>query len=261
MHLLFPRFHPVAIGLYFCALGVCFVFGGASSGEVLFAIDPFTATALTLAAAKVGTEVVSGLQKAKSNKKAITNFKNSPEYKAMGGQQKAAALRAEADKYGLSAAAKRGLGIESGKDYKAKVAETKADLKSGMADPTKMAQSRELVDRIAKGASDTAVQTSSAAEEQSGKLALGQKAQDLGVIKGAAAQRSALEQGLAAARNLKTDAIAGGIQDAASIGGDITMGQAGQASGKRAEAGVVGGGLQNTPTSVPPGSTNTGGSF
>ena len=55
MHLLFPRFHPVAIGLYFCALGVCFVFGGTSSGEVLFAIDPFTATALTLAAAQVGT--------------------------------------------------------------------------------------------------------------------------------------------------------------------------------------------------------------
>jgi hypothetical protein len=259
MHLLFPRFHPVAIGLYFCALGVCFVFGGTSSGEVLFAIDPFSATAIALAAAQVGTKVVQGLQKAKTNKTAIANFMGSPEYKAMSAQQQAAALRAEADRYGLNAAARRRLGIESGKDYKAKVAETKADLKSGMADPTKMAQSRELVDRIAKGASDTAVQATAAAEEQSGKLALGQKAQDLGVIKGAAAQRSALEQGLAAARNLKTDAISGGIQDAASIGADITMSQAGQASGKRAEAGKVGEGVPDTPTSVPPGSTNTGG--
>mgnify|MGYP003115593795 CR=1 FL=1 len=262
MHPLFPHLHPVTIALLSCLLVVCEVFGGTPSGDISHAVAPLLAAAGAMAAAQVATKVVGGLQESRRNKKAIENFTQSPEFQALNKQNKAAALRAEMNKYGLSEAAQRNFAMNAGLDFKAMVGKTEADLQAGSADPTKLAQKRDLVDRISKGAADVATKSKGEAQRQSDQLAVTQKAQDLGIMQKAAAQRQAVEQGLAAADIQKTQAITGGIQDALSIGGDLAIEGLGQQAKKTTTAADIGSNLPPTKksdgTGVPPGS-KTGG--
>ena len=262
MHPLFPHLHPVTIALLSCLLVVCEVFGGTPSGDISHAVAPLLAAAGAMAAAQVATKVVGGLQESRRNKKAIENFTQSPEFQALNKQNKAAALRAEMNKYGLSEAAQRNFAMNAGLDFKAMVGKTEADLQAGGADPTKLAQKRDLVDRISKGAADVATKSKGEAQRQSDQLAVTQKAQDLGIMQKAAAQRQAVEQGLAAADIQKTQAITGGIQDALSIGGDLAIEGLGQQAKKTTTAADIGSNLPPTKksdgTGVPPGS-KTGG--
>ncbi len=255
---IFPPFHPIAIVCILVFGLMCLFLGGTLSTDVLYAIDPFTGTAIALGVAKVASDVVSGLREAKAGRDAIKNLRASPEFKALSAEQKKARERQEADSYGLSAAAKRKLGIESGKQFKASVAKTQADLQAGKADPTKMAGSRELVDRISAGAADTAVKTAAAAEEQSGKLAMAQKAQDSKTIATAASQAQALIAADEQAKLKRDQAILGGVSDAASMGLDATLGLAQNQANRRLDASKVNVG---TDPNMIPGSTNTGTGF
>lgn len=240
MQTLFPRPHPVTVALLFIAFVICELFGGDGSGEILYALPPaaIIGAGALIGGGMVASNVIGGIRQSRENKAAIRRFMKSPEYKALSTEQKRAALRAKLDQYGLSKAAKRRLAQEAGFQYTAMVGKTEADLQAGSADPTKMAQKRELVDKIREGAEDVSVKSTAAAEQQSGVLAQQQKAQDLGTIKSAAALRQSVESGKAAAANQATQAVVGGIQQAGSIALPLLATAASQPGPRSAAAGV-----------------------
>ena len=239
MQTLFPRLHPVTIALLFIAFVICELFGGDSGGGITYAVVPaIIGAGALIGGGMVASNIIGGIKQARENRAAIRRFMKSPEYKALSSEQRRAALRSKMDNYGMSNAAKRKLAQEAGFQYTAMVGKTEADLQAGSADPTKMAQKRELVEKISEGGKDVAVKSTAAAEQQSGAVAQQQKAQDLGTIKSAAALRQSVESGKAAAANQATQAVVGGIQQAGQIAMPLLATAASQPGPRTSAAGV-----------------------
>ena len=255
MSVIFPRLHPVTVACWAVLYLICVLYDDPNSGQdVVHAIAPLVALggAALIGGAMVGSKVIGGIQKARENKAAIRRFLASPEYKALNSAQKKAALRQKLNQYGLSEAAKRRMTEEAGMQYTAMVGKTEADLQAGKADPTQMAQKRELVDRIRGGAEDVATKTRAAAETQSNVVASKQQAADLNLMKSAAALRQGVETGKAAAANQMTDAVVGGIQDVGTLGMNVLTAGAGAAGDPRTTASGVYQNMGQTGTATKP---------
>ena len=233
MPLFFPRTQPATIALLFIAFVICELFGGDSDGGITYAIAPIIGGGL-IAGAMVGSSIIGGVQKARAKRQALRRYLNSPEFKALSAAQKQAALRSKKQEYGLSDAAMRKMAREAGLQYKGMTGQLSAELR-GDRDPTTTARSREQLAQVVEGATDTSVRATGAAQDVSSQVASGQRAADLNLIKGAAAQRQATETGKAAIAGEKIDTITGGIQQVGQVALPLLATAASQ-PGPRADA-------------------------
>ena len=241
MHLLLPRLHPATTALLAVILVICELLGGSSDGGVHFALPPLAiAAGAALGATAIGANVYGKVAAARNAKKAIRNYLGSAEYAALSDLQKEAALRQKLKSGGLSPAAQRQITQQAGFDYKGMVSKTEADTHSGSADPTQAAAKTEQVAKIAEGAADVATRSTGQAAKLSSDVEAQQRAGDVNLIQGGAAHRQAVETGKSTANTMGTQAITGGISDAASLGLNVLPQAMALGGGKRAAAGAIG---------------------
>ena len=244
MHLLLPRLHPATTALLAVILVICELLGGSSDGGVHFALPPLAiAAGVGLGATAIGANIWGKVAAARNAKKGISNYLGSPEYAALNDLQQQAALRQKLKTSGLAPAAQRKITQQAGFDYKALVSKTEADTHSGSADPTQAAAKTAQVAKIAEGAADVATKSAGQVAKLSSDIGAQQTAGDVSLIQGGAAHRQAVETGKSAANTMGTQAITGGISDAASLGLNVLPQAMALGGGKRAAAGAIGEGI------------------
>ena len=247
MRSLLPRLHPITVALLTFILVICELFGGASDGEVSFAILPIVAGAAILGGAVVGSSIIGGVMKSRQDKEAIRRYQNSPEYAALSSVNRAAALRQKMGTTGLGPAAQRKIMEEAGFQYKGMISKSEADTHSGSADPTLAAQKTEQIKALSEGAAKVATEGMGSAAKLSSDVKAQQDARDAQIIASGASQRLAGETGKAAAAKSGIEAATGGIRDVGTVGLGLMAAHAGQGGGQRAAAGATGAGMETVP--------------
>jgi hypothetical protein len=233
--LFFPRLHPLTVASWAVLYVVCWLFDEPNTGGVLYGLPPLVGAGIALGATYLGAQVVGGLQKARAAKRALAEYKNSPEYKAMSAVNKKAAEQEFLKNYGLSEAEKRRGTEEAGRAFTALTSKTAADLKADMADPTKRGRAQAGLTQLTEGAKSVAVKATGDQERLSQQVGTAERAQNLGLIAQAAGQKKALTDEALGIQTQKIDTISGGVQDVASLGlGAVTTAAGGPTKAQQA---------------------------
>ena len=245
MHLLIPKLTPMQLVLYVSALIICWFYGGDTSSEVLYAIDPVTAGVLLFSAvaASAAPKIIKGIQAKRARKR----FESSDEFKALKKESDKATKKLAEGDFGKTQREKDDAVTEGALAYQSRLAGLEAAITRDAQDPLSAGRKREKLKDIADSTKDFTAKQRKDIEQVSSQQALAERGTALNTMQAAAAQKLASENQLAAANTQIWSGAAEGVGGLVSGGTQMASQGAFTPVDKTAQADAI---AANMPTQL-----------